>query len=428
VSDAPIDPFALIGATLDEQYRVDAVVGEGGFGVVYKGWHLRFEQPIAIKALKIPQAVDADTQRSVLAKFHDEAKLYYVLSQASLNIVRAIAFGDLDTPSGIWAPYMVLEWLDGRSLAADLAARRERGLRGRSLAETLALLEPAARGLAYAHSKRVAHRDVKPANLFLTTLPGDPPVPTVKLLDFGIAKVIAEGVRAGAAPTKATAFSSFTPFYAAPEQFDSRLGGTGPWTDVYGFALVLTEVLTDRQAIEEDDAVRLIQVSTDTTSRPTPRARGANVPDVVEAVFRRALSVDPRTRFGDAGELWAALQTAARAAVTPNKLPTTTARMRSRPSVDTAPMPSVPATSAAARSTHVTAPMAIAAAQPPPPPPPRTLAIATPAPMSAWTPPPAPSDATRRPAAALALGCLVSFLIAVGLAVLLGIRFAGCLK
>jgi len=311
VTDTPFDSFALVGTVLEGQYRVDDVVGEGGFGVVYKGWHLSFDQPIAIKALKIPDAGDAQLRSSVLAKFHEEAKLCYVLSQRSLNIVRSIAFGALTTPSGIWAPFLILEWLEGRSLAADFEDRHARGMPGRSLGEAIALLEPAARGLAYAHSKRVAHRDVKPANMFLTTLPGSPPQETIKVLDFGIAKIVAEGATPASLPLQATGFSSFTPFYAAPEQLDPRLGMTGPWTDVYSLAIVLTEALEGHPATE-GDVMALVRRATDPVRRPTPRAGGVQLSDAVEAVFLRALAVDPKERFAEAGAFWDALVAAGR--------------------------------------------------------------------------------------------------------------------
>jgi serine/threonine protein kinase len=311
VTDAPFDSFALVGAVLEGQYRVDSVAGEGSFGVVYKGWHLRFDQPIAIKALKIPDAVGSDLQRSLLSKFHEEAKLSYMLSQQSLDIARSIGFGEITTPSGIWAPFLVLEWLEGMSLAAELEQRRARGMRGRSLDEAVLLLTPAARGLGYAHSKRVAHRDVKPANMFLTTLPGSPSGRTIKLLDFGIAKLLAEGTQAGSMSAQATAFSSFTPYYAAPEQFDPRMGATGPWTDVYALALVLTEVLTDRQA-NTGDAMTLLMQATDPGRRPTQRANGFDMKEEVHAVCTRALAVNPKERFADATAFWEALVAASR--------------------------------------------------------------------------------------------------------------------
>lgn len=297
------DPFALVGATLEGQYRVERIVGEGGFGVVYRGRHLALDQPVAIKALKGLDAEDPRINELVLQKFREEARLLYTLSQSSLHIVRSTDFGAVTTPSGAWAPFMILEWLDGVSLSDDLDARRERGMRGRSLDEAFAILEPAAEGLGIAHQRHVAHRDIKPGNLFLLR---DKSGPTVKVLDFGIAKIMKEGEQAG---TKGT-FASFTWLYAAPEQLDPRVGQTGLATDVYAFTLLLTELLTDRTPVEGRDVVAILKAATDPTRRPTPRSRGANVPDDVEAVCRRALAVDPKQRYATVTELWSALASA----------------------------------------------------------------------------------------------------------------------
>ena len=122
-----LDPFGLVGTTLDGQYRADQVVGEGGYGVVYRGWHVSLEQPIAIKALKVMSAEDRAVQDALFAKFKDEAKLLYTLSQASLHIVRSMDFGAVTTATGAWAPYMVLEWLAGA-----LARRRPRAAPSRA--------------------------------------------------------------------------------------------------------------------------------------------------------------------------------------------------------------------------------------------------------------------------------------------------------
>jgi eukaryotic-like serine/threonine-protein kinase len=305
------DPFGLVGTLLEGQYRVDAVVGEGGFGVVYQGRHLSLDQPIAIKVLKGLDGGDPRINALVLEKFRAEARLLYTLSQSSLHIVRALDFGAATTPSGAWAPFMILEWLDGRSLADDLAERRRRGFRGRSLGEVFALVEPVVDGLAAAHQQQVAHRDVKPANIFLLApRSADPsarrPGPTAKVLDFGIAKIMKEGESAG---TKGT-FASFTWLYAAPEQLDPRIGATGLATDVYAFALLLTELLTDQRPVDERDVVSIMRVANDPNRRPTPRTRGANIPDEIEAICRRALAIDPKARFASISELWAALVSA----------------------------------------------------------------------------------------------------------------------
>ena len=303
------DPFGLVGSVVDRQFRVDAVIGEGGFGVVYKGWHLSLDQPIALKALRMPEAREAALQGVLLAKFREEAKLTYVLSQATLNIVRIIDFGATTAPTGAWVPFAVQEWLEGESLAEDLKRRRRAGMRGRSMADTMRLMEPAARALGIAHQRRVVHRDVKPGNFFLMAPAIDAQGVVLKVLDFGIAKVMREG--ATHSGTKSTGMVSFTPQYASPEQIESRYGSTGPWTDVYSLALVMTELLTDRPAFEGDDLPAILTQVFDPQRRPTPRARGVAVPDAVEAVLARALSVDPRARHADAGELWAALQAAA---------------------------------------------------------------------------------------------------------------------
>jgi serine/threonine-protein kinase len=347
------DTFELVGKTLDGQYRVEQIVGEGGFGIVYRGKHLSLEQPIAIKALKVLDADDPEVQHALLQKFKDEAKLLYTLSQASLNIVRSIDFGSISAPNGLWAPYMVLEWLEGVSLADDLEQRRQRGMRGRTVEETIALLASAAEGLSIAHEKRVAHRDVKPANFFLMR---DSKGQHLKVLDFGIAKVLRDDDNKGGTKSK---FASFTWGYAAPEQLDPRVGQQGLATDVYAFALVVTELLTDKHPLDGRDPVALLKAAIDPTIRPTPRQRGASVPDWLETVCRRALAVDPKSRYPTMGEFWTALTLA-----------------QGRPSANPVVTPNPPTRSPSA------------AAPPPTPHQPQAMPLHTPPPAQRMTPPP----------------------------------------
>src|SRR6185295_8420987 len=133
---------------------------------------------------------------------------------------------------------------------------------------------------------------VKPGNVFLLRDPG-PRGPNVKVLDFGIAKIMKEGEAAG---TKGT-FASFTWLYAAPEQLDPRVGAIGLATDVYAFGLPITEMLTGRPAMDAPDTIGIMRGAMDTARRPTPRTMGANVSDDIEAVLRKALSVNPNDRY-----------------------------------------------------------------------------------------------------------------------------------
>jgi formylglycine-generating enzyme required for sulfatase activity len=325
-----LDVFALSGTLIAEKYRVDAVVGEGGFGVVYRGFHRGLSLPIAIKCLKIPAVLDATGRAQLEQAFAAEAKLLHDLSRSSSAIVQALDIGTTRAPSGEWVPYMVLEWLEGETLATFLARRRQSASVPFSLARVLSLLEPAALALAEAHDRRVAHRDLKPDNLFLAEIGHST---TLKVLDFGIAKVIAETTSLTAA-LRATGGSlrAFTPQYAAPEQFDQRYGATGPWTDVFAFGLILTELLSGRAALTGNDTIQLMVAAANPAARPTPRALGAEVPQFVEDALARALAVEPAARFPNLRELWSALGRGANPALPKTELtPPPSSRLPSRP-------------------------------------------------------------------------------------------------
>ena len=87
------DPFGLVGQVLDGQFRVDTLVGEGGFSAVYRGHHLGLNEPIAIKSLKLPSSLDGSLVDTFVQRFRDESRILYRLSQGNLHIVRSIAAG-----------------------------------------------------------------------------------------------------------------------------------------------------------------------------------------------------------------------------------------------------------------------------------------------------------------------------------------------
>jgi eukaryotic-like serine/threonine-protein kinase len=304
------DTLALIGTTVADKYVVESIVGEGGFAVVYRALHKIWKRPVALKVFKALGEVPAEDREKLLEDFIREGALLAELSEKSASICQARDVGMLTAPNGITVPYMVLEWLEGRSLEAVLLEEREAGLANRTVEEAVRLIEPAAEGLALAHKQGIAHRDVKPANLFLLGDPRGEHCP-VKLLDFGIAKVVQDAQKIGGAFTKTGGqVTSFTPAYGAPEQFSRSYGSTGPWTDVFALALVLVETVTGRPTLEGDDFMQIAYASADKTIRPTPRTRGADVTDAVEAVFVGALAVAPGDRYRTAGQFWNAMRVA----------------------------------------------------------------------------------------------------------------------
>jgi serine/threonine protein kinase len=301
----------MAGQVLDGQFRVDHFVGEGGFSIVYKGTHVGLSEPIAIKCLKLPTALGSALVESFVKRFRDESRLHYKLSQGNLHIVRSIASGTTfaQTTSAL-VPYTVLEWLEGRSLADEFVDRRSKGLRGRSLAEVVRLLDSAVDAVAFAHAQGVVHRDLNPGNLFLArTAAGT----KLKVLDFGVAKILADSTLAMGPSTRTLGnVRMFAPAYGAPEQFDERVGAVGPWTDVYALSLVLLEALTDRAIVEGEHIGEFAMKAFD-PHRPTPRSIGVAVGDEVEALMTRAVAIAPTDRPRDAGELWGMLKHAIRA-------------------------------------------------------------------------------------------------------------------
>lgn len=302
------DPLGLAGTIVDGRYLIDRVVGSGGFGVVYRARHLRFDAPIAIKVLHRAGELRPAQQAAFLERFLSEGKLLFDLSPLHQSFVRALESGTVVVGGGVILPYLALEWLDGLTLQEEIARQRKHGRR-LSLVEVLSLFDRAASGLAIAHARGVAHRDVKPANIFLARQHQQI---AVKLLDFGLAKAMDQSLaHADAFGDSQFASCPFTPAYGAPEQWQRSLGATGPWTDVHALALVCAELLAGRHPFGGGESGELMAACLDPRVRPTPRTLGAIVSDEVEAAFAQALQLDPRERFRDAAEFWKSLCSAA---------------------------------------------------------------------------------------------------------------------
>ena len=311
------DAFGIIGSVIASAYHVESVVAEGGFGTVYRAHHGGFRAPVALKCLRLPPGLVPEARQHFLESFRAEAELLFRLSASIPTVVRPLHVDAFTSADGRFVPYLVLEWLEGSTLDAMIRKRRTEGQAPFPLKRMIRLLTPVARALERAHNFRgpegpvsIVHRDIKPENIFIANLAGEE---TVKILDFGIgkAKSMVSQV-AGRASQSGGGIATFTPAYGSPEQWASkRYGQTGPWTDVWGLALSLSEALVGRPLIDGDPAA-IMGTVLDPNRRPTPGSEGAIVSDDVERVFQRALALDPRERYADAGVFWNELLVAAR--------------------------------------------------------------------------------------------------------------------
>lgn len=326
------DPFALIGRTLADKYQVEAFVHETATSVVYRAAHRVWRRPIAIKVFKSRSFGDRERSQ-LLESFVREGAVLASLSELTAGVCQARDIASLVTEQGDCVPYLVLEWLDGEPLDIVLEREREQGSPPRTIERALQVLEPVARALSLAHDRGIVHRDVKPGNICLLAGAAVRGTPLTKLYDFGIAMSL-RGVAAGGAgedpgpcgggPLR----NSYTPCYAAPEQYSPEYGALGPWTDVFALALVFLELITGQEGLSGDTLDELRARACDPLSRPTPRAHRVRVGDDVERVLERALAVHPTVRYGHAGDFWAALTQAAKDRAREATLPIVLVRKR----------------------------------------------------------------------------------------------------
>lgn len=291
----PDDPLRLVGEQLDGRYRVDGYVTAGGFSHVYRGWHLAWRMPVAIKLLK--QTLTVAERGDLQDAFVREGALQVKLSRHSASVVQAYDLGTWTSPRGTPITYTVMEWLDGQPLSTMPGPW--------ALADVLRTLGPIAEVLGIAHGAGIAHRDVKPDNVFVCEQG------PAKLLDFGVAKLASHYSRGFDA--SADRASPFTPAYAAPEQASRQLGATGPHTDVYGLALLCAELLAGCRPYRSGTTADLLAQARDPRRRPTPRTLGADVSRPVERVFAKALALEPSARYPDVAAFWQALEEASAA-------------------------------------------------------------------------------------------------------------------
>ena len=208
-----------VGVVVDGKYRVDAIVGHGGMGAVFRAWDLGLERSVAIKAVRADLLGDPDSR----ARFRRESQIVARLQHPA--IVTVFDYGTLVDG----AAYLVMEFVSGEDLRSML--RRERTL---AAERTVGLLSDVAGGVESAHQSGVFHRDLKPENILLPESGTGP-----KVVDFGVAKATAPGTDSGHLTTGGTIVG--TPAYMAPEQLRGEV--IDGRADVFSLGVMAYEML-----------------------------------------------------------------------------------------------------------------------------------------------------------------------------------------
>jgi len=269
------------GSRLIGKYEIVRPIGRGGFGLVYEARHLGLRARVAIKMLRS----EGRQQPQTLERFRREA--WASAQLASPHVVRLMDVDVLEDGT----PFIVMEFLLGRDLEAELAARGRLPIR-----ETVGYVLQAASAISEAHARGVVHRDLKPNNLFLAEHGGSR---SIKVLDFGLSKIASE-----LSVTKTSAQLG-TPLYMSPEQLRSAKGVDGR-SDIWSLGVILYRMLTLRTPFEGPTAT---DVMVGIMSQPAPELTrlAPNVPPELANIVMRALRKDPAERFQSIGELAHAL-------------------------------------------------------------------------------------------------------------------------
>jgi serine/threonine-protein kinase len=284
--DESSDP--LLGTVLLEQFRIDACIGAGGMGTVYRAHQTTVGRDVAIKVLRPELAAD----EQAVVRFAREARLATSLDHP--NLVRVFLSGRL--PDGHL--YIVMELLEGRSLAEELAANGPP-----SLERAVLMIMKLCAGLGAVHEAGVVHRDIKPENVFLVERGSDPDF--VKLVDFGIARMLD-----GLGPTTQAGKVFGTATYISPESASGELAD--PRSDIYSLGVLSYQLLTGELPFEgESVAAVLMQHVHQPPPHLSTKGRGAEVPPDVAEVVMQALEKERDARQQSLAEFLDALAEAA---------------------------------------------------------------------------------------------------------------------
>src|SRR6188768_680393 len=272
----------VVGQVVAQKYRVDRFIGQGGMGVVVAGFHLELDQPVAIKFLVTESGLESEGAERFRREARAAAKIH------SEHVARVFDIGLLDER----VPYMVMELLNGSDLEHEI---ERRGVL--PVAEAVGYLLQAIDAVAEAHSVGIVHRDLKPTNLFLAQRADGSRI--VKVLDFGISKLLSGKQREGAL-TRTAGFVG-SPLHKSPEQMRSARD-VDARADVWALGAILYVMVTGQLPHPGNSLPEVCLAVMNTSPRPL-KDFVAEPPEGLEAILMRCLMKDPALRFGSVAEL-----------------------------------------------------------------------------------------------------------------------------
>lgn len=284
-------PPDLAGLVIAGRYEVESLLGQGGMGSVWKGRHLTLGNPVAIKFLHPKLTRSAEARR----RFENEGKAAARIS--SRHAVKVHDYGVADNGY----PFIVMEYLEGNTLEQVIKRSGPR-----LLDEVTAIVTQVARALEAAHEAGIVHRDLKPDNIFLAKDPEAGKLGyTVKVVDFGIAKLVHEDTSATGGGTQAGTVLG-TPHYMSPEALTGSAAVSGA-SDIWSLGSSAFAALCGRPPFQ-GDVLGEVVLKVCSAPLPTPSRVNSSVPREFDVWFQKACARLPQNRFATAREAAVALQ------------------------------------------------------------------------------------------------------------------------
>ena len=289
-------PADLLGRTIGGKFLIEAILGSGAMGVVYRARQTGLDKVVAIKVMHTGLAFD----KTFAARFHREAKAASRLDHP--NSIRVLDFGQ--EPDGLL--YIAMDYLDGRDLLDVINAEWPL-----SVARMVDILSQALSALAIAHDLGILHRDLKPENIMVLQVKGDDgrPADLIKVCDFGIAKIIEKSTEDGEKPERGKLSTAGivvgTPAYMSPEQ--AKGGVVDARSDIYAMGIILYQMLTMRVPFDAPTALStLLRLLNEEPQAPS--VLSSRVDPKLEAVCLKAMAKKPEDRYQSAREMRSALR------------------------------------------------------------------------------------------------------------------------